>query len=88
MVKRVKPASLVICSATSGFRPRVPNPKASGSDIADCRQEPTEVAYIIAEEDVDSEEPIQEEAPDAEGVIDSAIEKMAEIEIDESKEEE
>ena len=47
-----------------------------------------EVAYIIAEEDVDSEEPIQEEAPDAEGVIDSAIEKMAEIEIDESKEEE
>ena len=47
-----------------------------------------EVAYIIAEEDVDSEEPIQEEVPDAEGVIDSAIEKMAEIEIDESKEEE
>ena len=47
-----------------------------------------EVAYVIAEEDADSEEPIQEEESDAEGVIDSAIEKMAEIEVDESKEEE
>ena len=47
-----------------------------------------EVAYVIAEEEADAEEPTQEAEPDAEGVIDAALEKMAEIETDESKEEE
>tara|TARA_Y100001970_G_scaffold77668_1_gene98707 strand:+ start:19334 stop:20104 length:771 start_codon:yes stop_codon:yes gene_type:complete len=47
-----------------------------------------EVAYVISEEDADVEEPLQEEEPDAEVVIDAALEKMAEIETDESKEEE
>jgi|TARA_B100001250_G_scaffold62865_4_gene49253 small subunit ribosomal protein S3 len=46
-----------------------------------------EVAYIIAEEDVDVEEESQDSEPDAEVVIDSAIEKMAEIETDEKEEE-
>ncbi len=46
-----------------------------------------EVAYIIAEEDVEGEEEAQDSEPDAEVVIDSAIEKMAEIETDEKEEE-
>lgn len=46
-----------------------------------------EVAYIIAEEDVEIEEETQDSGPDAEVVIDSAIEKMAEIETDEKEEE-
>jgi small subunit ribosomal protein S3 len=46
-----------------------------------------EVAYIIAEEDVEGEEETQDSEPDAEVVIDSAIEKMAEIETDEKEEE-
>ncbi len=46
-----------------------------------------EVAYIIAEEDVEGEEEPQDSEPDAEVVIDSAIEKMAEIETDEKEEE-
>tara|TARA_B100000686_G_C16771792_1_gene965650 strand:+ start:1066 stop:1833 length:768 start_codon:yes stop_codon:yes gene_type:complete len=46
-----------------------------------------EVAYIISEEDAEVEEEAQDSEPDAEVVIDSAIEKMAEIETDEKEEE-
>ncbi len=46
-----------------------------------------EVAYIIAEEDIEVEDEPQESEPDAEVVIDSAIEKMAEIEVDDKEEE-
>ena len=46
-----------------------------------------EVAYIISEEEAEVEEEAQDSEPDAEVVIDSAIEKMAEIETDEKEEE-
>ena len=46
-----------------------------------------EVAYIISEEDAEVEEEAQDSEPDAEVVIDSAIEKMAESETDEKEEE-
>ena len=46
-----------------------------------------EVAYIIPEDEEPSEI-TNESAPDAEEVIDSALEKMAEIESDSKQEEE
>ena len=46
-----------------------------------------EVSYIIPE-DEETSETIEEKAPDAEEVIDSALEKMAEIESNTDQEEE